>query len=47
VHDDTIGCNIEETLRVLQALQTGEKCPLDWVPGEVTLGQLRGHDLHA
>ncbi len=38
VHDNNIGRNTEETLRVLQALQTGEKCPLDWVPGEETLG---------
>ena len=38
VHDNNIGRNTEETLRVLQALQTGEKCPIDWVPGEATLG---------
>jgi alkyl hydroperoxide reductase subunit AhpC len=24
-------------LRVLQALQTGELCPVDWRPGEATL----------
>ena len=38
VHDNSIGRNTDETLRVLQALQTGEKCPLDWQPGEDTLG---------
>ena len=38
VHDNSIGRNTDETLRVLQALQTGEKCPLDWQPGEATLG---------
>ena len=38
VHDNTIGRNTDETLRVLQALQTGEKCPIDWRPGEATLG---------
>jgi peroxiredoxin (alkyl hydroperoxide reductase subunit C) len=38
VHDNNIGRNTDETLRVLQALQTGEKCPVDWAPGEATLG---------
>jgi alkyl hydroperoxide reductase subunit AhpC len=38
VHDNNIGRNTEETLRVLQALQTGEQCPFDWRPGEETLG---------
>lgn len=38
VHDTNIGRNIEETLRVLQALQTGELCPIDWRPGMPTLG---------
>lgn len=38
VHDNDIGRNTSETLRVLQALQTGEKCPIDWEPGEATLG---------
>jgi peroxiredoxin 2/4 len=37
VHDNTIGRNTDETLRVLQALQTGERCPIDWQPGEATL----------
>jgi peroxiredoxin (alkyl hydroperoxide reductase subunit C) len=37
VHDNNIGRNTDETLRVLQALQTGELCPLDWRPGEATL----------
>jgi peroxiredoxin (alkyl hydroperoxide reductase subunit C) len=38
VHDNNIGRNTDETLRVLQALQTGELCPIDWQPGEATLG---------
>jgi peroxiredoxin (alkyl hydroperoxide reductase subunit C) len=38
VHDNNIGRNTDETLRVLQALQTGELCPIDWRPGEATLG---------
>jgi alkyl hydroperoxide reductase subunit AhpC len=29
----------EETLRVLQALQTGELCPVNWRPGQQTLGE--------
>ena len=37
VHDNNIGRNTDETLRVLQALQTGELCPVDWRPGEATL----------
>lgn len=37
VHDNTVGRNIDETLRVLQALQTGGLCPVDWRPGEATL----------
>ncbi|MGZ3698084.1 MAG: peroxiredoxin [Bdellovibrionota bacterium] len=32
-----VGRSVEETLRVLQALQTGEKCPIDWKPGQKTL----------
>ena len=37
VHDNSIGRNTDETLRVLQALHTGEKCPIDLKPGEATL----------
>jgi len=32
-----VGRSVSETLRVLQALQTGERCPVDWHPGEKTL----------
>ena len=38
VHDLSVGRSVTETLRVLQALQTGELCPIDWQPGEETLG---------
>ncbi len=38
VHDNNVGRNMDETLRVLQALQTGELCPVDWKPGVPTLG---------
>lgn len=37
VHDLGVGRSVGETLRVLQALQTGENCPMDWEPGENTL----------
>lgn len=31
------GRNVDEVLRTLQALQTGELCPADWKPGQKTL----------
>lgn len=37
VSDHSVGRNIGEVLRVLEALQTGELCPVGWVPGEPTL----------
>ncbi len=33
-----VGRSPAEVLRVLEALQTGELCPVDWKPGEATLG---------
>jgi alkyl hydroperoxide reductase subunit AhpC len=36
---DLIGRSVSETLRLLQAAQTGEKCPVDWKPGQKTLGK--------
>ena len=39
VHDLGIGRSIEEILRVLRALQTGELCPVEWKPGKNTLGK--------
>ena len=38
-HDLGVGRSITETLRVVQALQTGELCPANWKPGEKTLGK--------
>ena len=38
IHHLSVGRSVEETLRVLKALQTGELCPVDWEPGERTLG---------
>ena len=37
VTDDNIGRSVEETLRVLQALQTGGLCPAEWKPGQALL----------
>ncbi|MEO6835152.1 MAG: peroxiredoxin [Candidatus Tumulicola sp.] len=37
VTDDSIGRSVDETLRVLQALQTGGLCPADWKPGKQLL----------
>lgn len=34
-----VGRSSDETLRVLEALQTGELCPVNWRPGQRTLGQ--------
>lgn len=38
IHDLNVGRSVDETLRVLQAFQTGEKCPVGWKPGQKTLG---------
>ncbi len=37
VNDLDVGRNVEETLRTLRALRTGELCPVGWQPGEPTL----------
>jgi peroxiredoxin (alkyl hydroperoxide reductase subunit C) len=37
IHDTGIGRNVDEIIRALQALQTGELCPVNWKPGEKTL----------
>ncbi|WP_445487610.1 peroxiredoxin [Niallia sp. 03133] len=37
VFDNNIGRDADETLRVLQALQTGGLCPMNWKPGQKTL----------
>ena len=34
VHDLDVGRSVDETLRVLKALQTGGLCPIDWDEGE-------------
>ena len=36
---DLLGRSVSETLRLVQALQTGERCPVEWKPGAKTLGK--------
>ncbi len=38
-HNTDVGRSVTETLRVLEALQTGDRCPADWKHGEKTLGR--------
>jgi peroxiredoxin (alkyl hydroperoxide reductase subunit C) len=38
VNDLSVGRNVDEVLRVLDALQTDELCPCNWKKGEATLG---------
>lgn len=35
----SVGRSVKETLRVLEALQTGDRCPVEWEPGAQTLGK--------
>ncbi len=37
ISDGNVGRSVEETLRVVKALQTGGLCPVDWEPGQDTL----------
>ncbi|MFA4886685.1 MAG: peroxiredoxin [Candidatus Nanoarchaeia archaeon] len=39
VSDLSVGRSVDETVRVLKALQSGELCPIEWKPGEKTLGK--------
>lgn len=38
VNDLSVGRNVDETVRVLDALQTDELCPCNWTKGDATLG---------
>ena len=38
INDLSVGRNVDEVLRVLDALQTDELCPCNWNKGEATLG---------
>ncbi|MBN2979974.1 MULTISPECIES: peroxiredoxin [Cohnella] len=37
VTDMNVGRSVDETLRILQALQSGGLCPVNWKPGQKTL----------
>ena len=37
IHDLNVGRSADETLRVIQALQTGGLCPAEWTPGKQLL----------
>jgi alkyl hydroperoxide reductase subunit AhpC len=37
VNHNDVGRSVEETLRVLQALQSGGLCPMNWKPGDQNL----------
>lgn len=39
INDLQVGRSVDETLRVLNAFQTGELCPVGWQPGQKTLGK--------
>ena len=39
VHNLGVGRNVDEVLRALKAFQTGELCPINWQPGQDTLGK--------
>jgi peroxiredoxin (alkyl hydroperoxide reductase subunit C) len=39
ISDLSVGRSVRETLRALQAFQTGELCPVEWTPGAKTLGK--------
>ncbi len=38
-HNANVGRSVSEELRALEALQTGELCPVEWRPGQKTLGK--------
>ena len=37
ISDSNVGRSVEETMRVVKALQTGGLCPMDWEPGDANL----------
>ena len=39
VSSGSVGRSVKETLRVVEALQSGELCPVEWESGQETLGK--------
>jgi alkyl hydroperoxide reductase subunit AhpC len=37
VNDLSVGRNVDEIIRTVQAFQTGANCPVNWKPGQATL----------
>lgn len=37
ISDSNVGRSVDETMRVVKALQTGGLCPIDWEPGQKNL----------
>lgn len=47
VHNLDVGRSVSEILRVLEALRTGERAPVEWSPGKPTLGAAAERPLRA
>lgn len=41
INDLPVGRSVDETLRVLEAFQSGELCPVNWKKGDKTLGKAK------
>ncbi len=39
ISSGSVGRSVKEVLRVVKALQSGDLCPMEWNPGEKTLGK--------
>lgn len=39
ISSGSVGRSVKEVLRVVQALQSGDLCPVEWTPGGKTLGK--------
>ena len=39
ISSGSVGRSVKEVLRVVQALQSGDLCPMEWTPGAKTLGK--------
>src|SRR5262249_20123025 len=38
-NSDHLGRSVSAAIRILAALETGERCPVEWKPGQKTLGK--------
>jgi peroxiredoxin (alkyl hydroperoxide reductase subunit C) len=39
ISDNSVGRSVQETVRALKALQTGQLCPVEWEPGTEFVGE--------